>query len=265
MKKTVSGILILSLALCLAACGSPAKSAPSEAAPAPPPSTVQPPVSEAAASELPESEAAEEAPSSEAPAPTGDFNSWNELVVEYNDRIMNDTSDFTSDPNVGMAALSLLAGEIELAYTTAFFQPGAESAVTIALGIFSLTDVQYTESEDSATAEAVNSRGQPVKFEVHYGGGNTAVMNYYLDGALLSELSFCVTDGYAAKMYKEFDESSPQTICAIVRPNGDVWMGIDNKVLEGTLFQNSAAAEDPAFAEGLPEHYSYVGGVLTKS
>lgn len=264
MKKMLSGFLILTLVLCLCACGSPVESTPPAAEP-----TASLPAPQPPASEAPASAAAEEAPSSEAPAseaaPSGDFENWNALFTEYSNRMMNDTDAFTSDPDVVFAALSLFAGEIELSYTNVFFQPDAESGTTMVLEMFSMTDVSYTEQGDTATAEAINSKGQPVKFEVRYDGGNTAVMFYYVDGVLQSELSLCVTDEYAAKMCKEYDEDSPETVCAIVKPNGDVWLGIDTRILEGSLYQNGAAAEDPAFTESLPEHYSYIDGALTKS
>lgn len=263
MKKILSGILGFILILCLAACGGTAQSASSAAVPEASQPAAQPP-----ASETPES-VVETAPPSSASvpeaAPAVDFSSWNALFTEYNDRMMNDTEAFTSDPDVGFAALTLLDGEIDLSYTSAFFQPDAEGSVTMVLEMFGLTDVTYTEQGNTATAEGVDSSGLQVKFELCYDGVNTAVLLCYEGGAQQSELSLCVTGGYAAKMYKDYNVDAPETVCAIVKPNGDVWMGIDTQVLEGTLYQNSEAAEDPAFTEGLPEHYSYVDGVLTKS
>ncbi|MDL2254280.1 hypothetical protein LJC49_09495 [Ruminococcaceae bacterium OttesenSCG-928-I18] len=264
MKRQLSWMLILVLVLCLAACDGPVESTPPAVESEALQSAGQP-----AADEAPASTSTEEAMSPEAHAsaevPTGNFESWNALFTEYNNCIMNDTEAFTSDPDVGIAALTLLAGEIELSYTNVFFQPDAESGTSMVLEMLSMTDVSYTEQGDTASAEAVNSSGLLEKYEVRYGGGNTAVMFYYVDGALQFELSLCVTDDYSAKMYKEYDDDSPETICAIVKPNGDVWMGIDTQILEGTLYQNGAAAEDAGFTEGLPEHFSYIDGVLTKS
>ncbi|MDL2254393.1 hypothetical protein LJC49_10075 [Ruminococcaceae bacterium OttesenSCG-928-I18] len=261
MKKTLSLALCALLLFGLAACGGTAQNTSPAAAPEASQPAAPPPASESAP--------VEETPSSSASvpeaAPAVDFESWNALFTEYNNRMMNDTSAFTSDADVGFAALTLLGGEIELSYTNSFFQPDAEASTTVVLEMFGLTDVTYTEQGDMATAEGVDSGGLPVKFELHYDGANTAVLLCYEGDVLQSELSLCVTGDYAAKMYKDYDGDDPETVCAIVKPNGDVWMGADTQVLEGSLYQNGEAAEDPAFTKGLPEHYSYVDGALAKS
>lgn len=200
-----------------------------------------------------------------APEYSESFDSWNALFSEYNRRSMNDTEAFFTDPSSVMLALEMMAGEIELSHTNSFFQPDAAAATTMVLSFFGMSDIVYTEQGDMAIAEAVKSDGMPIKYEVRFDGGNTAILYCYAQGELQSELSLCVADGYAAKVFKDHSKDKPQTLCAIFASNGDVWLGIDAAVLEGTLYQNAAAAEDPSFTTSLSEYYTYIDGVLSQN
>ncbi|MDL2238516.1 hypothetical protein LJC56_11955 [Christensenellaceae bacterium OttesenSCG-928-K19] len=267
MKKLLIVLIVIVFAVAAAACGSPAKEEPAvEEQPAAQATEQQP---ETAEEDPPEAEASdepqqEEEPNEEAPQPKG-TGSWMELFTEYQKRTTEDIEAFISGTDTAMLALKLMKGEIDLAFTASFFDPTAEDSVKMVFEMFGLQDVSYTEQGDTATAEGTDSEGVSTKFELRYDGGNTAVLYYYTDGELKTELSLCVTDDYAAKMYKSYEADNPETICAILKPNGDVWLGADTKVLDGTLYQNEAAAADPSFVTSLPEHSTFIGGVLTES
>ncbi|MDL2236491.1 hypothetical protein LJC56_01460 [Christensenellaceae bacterium OttesenSCG-928-K19] len=266
MKKLLIVLSVIVFVVAVAACGSPAKEEP--------PTEEQPAAqateqSEAAEVEPPEAEASDEPQQEEAPgeeaAQAKGTGSWMELFTEYQERTTEDIEAFISGTDTAMLALKLMKGEVDLAFTGSFFDPTAEDSVKMVLEMFGLQDVSYTEQGDTASAEGTDAEGVPTKFELRYDGGNTAVLYYYTDGELETELSLCVTDDYAAKMYKSYETDNPETICAIVKPNGDVWLGTDTKVLDGTLYQNEAAAADPSFVTSLPAHSTFIDGVLTES
>jgi len=266
MKKMLIVLIVIVFVVAVAACGSPAKQeVPTEEQPAVQEAEKQP---EAVDEDHPEAEVSdepqqEEEPSEEAAQPKG-TGSWMELFTEYQKRFTEDIEAFNSGTDTAMLALKLMRGEIDLAFTGSFFDPTAEDSVKMVFEMFGMQDVSYTEQGDTAAAEGTDSEGVPTKFELRYDGGNTAVLYYYTDGELATELSLCVTDDYAAKMYKSFEADDPMTVCGIVKPNGDVWIGVDTKALDGTLYQNEAAAADPSFVTSLPEHSTYIDGVLTE-
>jgi len=191
-----------------------------------------------------------------------DFNNWPDLFKEYQVRFLDNTTAFSEDEETGLLMLTLLAGDIDLAFTNAFFGPDAETGTAMAFEMFGGENITYSESGDTAVVEA-DFDGTREKYEVQYAGGNTAVMKQYMDGELISELSLCVTDEYAAKMYKCYTPDAEQTVCAIVNPKGDIWLGVDQTVLDGTLYQNAAAAADTTFATSLPESHTYIDGKYT--
>ncbi|MDL2238349.1 hypothetical protein LJC56_11095 [Christensenellaceae bacterium OttesenSCG-928-K19] len=263
MKKLLIVLIVIAFIVAATACGNPAKEEPHTEKQ----TTAQ--QSETAEVEPPEAEPSDEpqqedAPSEETPQPKG-TGSWMELFTEYQKRTTEDIEAFISGTDTAMLALKLMKGEVDLAFTASFFDPTAEDSVKMVFEMFGLQDVSYTEQGDTAIAEGTDTEGIPTKFELRYDGGNTAVLYYYTDGELVTEFSLCVTDDYAAKMYKSYEADSPETICAIVKPNGDVWLGTDTKVLDGTLYQNEAVASDPSFVTSLPEHSTFIGGALTES
>ena len=188
-----------------------------------------------------------------------DFNNWPDLFKEYQVRFLDNTTAFSEDEETDLLMLTLMAGDIEIAFTSAFFGPDAETGTAMVFEMFGGENITYSESGDTAAAEA-DFDGTREKYEVQYDGGNTAVMKQYMDGELISELSLCVTKEYAAKMYKRYTPDAEQTVCAIVNPKGDIWLGVDQAVLDGTLYQNAAAAADTKFATNLPETHTYIDG-----
>lgn len=260
MKRMYCLLLALIMALCLAACGEKEPPAAPEAANTPLPMRTEEaePMPEPAPESTPE-------PTAEPTPESGGKSDWSALYAEYRKRFDADIEAFNTGTDTAMLAMKLTKGEVDLAFTATFFEPDAEDSVKNLFETFGLRDVTYTEQGDTATAEGTDSNGAPVNITLQYDGGNTAAVTYTLNGELSMALSLCVMDEYAAKLYKSYDADNQQTVCGIVKPNGDVWLGVEKKVLEGTLYQNEAAAADVAFATGLPESYTYIGGVLTKN
>lgn len=260
MRKTLTLLLALFVALCLAACGT--TDAPAQ------PEVTNTPLPMRSATPTPTPDPTATPPAAEQQGETiqasGGTGGWSALHAEYRKRFDADIEAFNTGTDTAMLAMKLTKGEVDLAFTATFFGPGTEASVKSLFETFGLRDVTYTEQNDTATAEGTDSNGAPVKIALQYDGGNTAAVYYTLNGELSMELSLCVTDEYAAKLYKSYDADNPQTVCGIVKPNGDVWLGVEKKVLEGTLYQNEAAAADVAFATGLPESYTYINGVLTR-
>lgn len=266
MKRTLCLLLALCITLCCAACGGVGEPAPQpEATGTPLPMRSATPEPEIEKTPEPEPTPSPAEQPAETPQASGGTGGWSALYTEYQKRFTADIEAFNTGTDTALIALKLTKGEVDLAFTAAFFEADAATSVKMLFEMFGLHDVTYAEQGDTAVAEGTDAEGAPVKIELKFDGGNTAAMYYHMNGELSMELSLCVTDDHAAKLYKSYEADNPQTLCAIVRPNGDVWMGVDATVLDGTLYQNEAAASAPSFATALPENYTYIGGVLTKS
>lgn len=163
-----------------------------------------------------------------------------------------------------MDMLRLINGDITLAFTSAFFS-GSEEGVEIALSMFGHSDMDYSESGDTATLTGKNSDGENFEYELKYDKSSaSAILTATSSGEKVEVISIHVDDNFYAKTYWSPESGNTR---AISYTNGDFHMCWDDEpAAEGDhLYKNTDFAQDSDFGTGLAHFMSVEDGVVSGS
>lgn len=174
--------------------------------------------------------------------------------------IIKTAISFNDREDVGLdAAFALLSGDIDLAFTSAYFNESASSTVPMAYGFFGWTDVAYSESGDTASVTATGQDGT-LTHELIYSKGNAAKFRSVSSDGTECTLTICLTDQYWAKSYMSADSE----VRAAGYKDGSFYLGTGAG--GGTLlslYDNPNAAADPSFVTGMNKVWELKDGQLT--
>lgn len=189
------------------------------------------------------------------------YDSWEVFYNAFNAAYNEDSDRFSDREDVGLdGVLALLNGDIDLAFTSAYFNESASSTVPMAYGFFGWTDVAYSESGNTASVNATGEDGT-LTHELTYSKGNTAKFHSVSSDGTESTLTICLTGQYWAKSYM----SAESEVRAVGYKDGSFYLGTGSG--GGTLlslYDNPNAAADPSFVTGMDKVWELKDGQLTK-
>lgn len=188
------------------------------------------------------------------------YNNWEAFYNAFSAAYNQDSDKFSDREDVGLdAAFALLSGDIDLAFTSAYFNESASSTVPMAYGFFGWTDVAYSESGDTASVTATGEDGT-LTHELIYSKGNAAKFRSVSSDGTECTLTVCLTDQYWAKSYISADSE----VRAVGYKDGSFYLGTGSG--GGTLlslYDNPNAAADPSFVTGMNKVWELKDGQLT--
>ncbi len=189
------------------------------------------------------------------------YNSWETFYNAFNAAYNKDSDTFSDREDVGLdGVLALLSGDIDLAFTSAYFSESASSTVPMTYGFFGWTDAKYSEIGDIASVTTTGEEGT-LTHELTYNKGNVAKFRSVASDGKESTLTICLTDQYWAKSYMSADSE----VRAVGYKDGSFYLGTGSG--GGTLlslYDNPNAAADPSFVTGMNNVWELKDGQLTK-
>lgn len=188
------------------------------------------------------------------------YNNWEEFYNAFSAVYNQDSDRFSNREDVGLdGTFALLNGDIDLAFTSAYFNESASSAVPMTYGFFGWTDVAYSENGDTASVTATGEDGS-LTHELTYGKGNAAKFRSVSSDETECTITICLTDQYWAKSYISADSE----VRAVGYKDGSFYLGTGSG--GGTLlslYDNPNAAADPSFVTGMNKVWELKDGQLT--
>jgi hypothetical protein len=112
------------------------------------------------------------------------------------------------------------------------------------LSFFGGTNLDYSESGDTATLKGKNSNGEDFEFQLKYdSSSDSAVLTSTINGTVDEIVSICVDDDYYAKTYWSPEYGNTQVIYYI---DGTMYMCWDNAPVQREITYTKTQILQPA-------------------
>ncbi len=193
----------------------------------------------------------------------GDTSGWTGFYEQYMERMSEGSSELieaatVSNPMLGLHFLSLMEGDLELAFTSAFFAADSAEVLPFVFGMFGGSNFKYETKGDTAKMSFTSSEGESMVYTLRFDGKETAQLTSELNGSVRLVMDIFLTDEYAAKSVYNVESSTLTRM--VVFTNGDVFAGFGSSSQPSGLYGNPAAPSRSDFLDGLESLMSYKNG-----
>ncbi len=193
----------------------------------------------------------------------GDTSGWASFYERYMERMSEGSNALIeaateSNPMLGLHFLSLMEGDIEMAFTSAFFAADSAEVLPFVFGMFGGSNFKYETKGDTARMSFTNSEEESMVYTLRFDGKNTAQLTSELNGSTRTVMDIFLTDEYAAKSVYNVEKSTLTRM--VVLTNGDVFAGFGSSKQPPALYGDPAAPSRADFLEGLESTMSYKNG-----